>query len=302
MNRAKTHTFFYLLFFGLGLSLTTLLTTGCQTNKDTKPTTFWNGPSHLEINTPYLIRTIEKNGMDAFDEENPTVRYAAIARYPEYVGQQFKILNEEINAYVQDKVDDFADVMMTGSYNEAFSKDSFAEMDIDFITYHYTSAFASILFDGYECTPAFPRGFHYYRTMNYDALNEEFFTLQDCIIGEDEFLRLTQIVTQKIEEQHPDWNKEKIEEGTSPELPENYNLFIIRPGEFIIFFQPYQLGRKAKDSTSVSVPFSEVIIQPFILDLINYHPSFSIPDLNINSSPDTISDSTSSDDTHNTTP
>ena len=152
-----------------------LCVTGCQTGSQAPVTGWTPGKNEMEIKTPYLIRTMEKNGMDALGEE-PVTRYTVKAYYPEYAAQQFIPLNEEIHAYVKAKVDDFTDVMLAGSYTKAFPQDSQSSMTLDFTPSFQSKHFVSLVFEGYEQTPALPKGFRYYKSFNYDALNDKFFT------------------------------------------------------------------------------------------------------------------------------
>lgn len=242
---------------------------GCKV--DSQNTAIWTPPQKIQINTPYFIRTIEKNGMDAMKQDDPVIRYVATARYPEYASIPFSSLNEYIQEYVNEKLEDFSDVMLTGSYQGVFPEDSVSEMSIDFTLFHYTSAFTSIFFEGFEKTPAVPKGFKYYECINYDALNEQVLLLEDCLLGRAEFQKFSEIVGQKITELNLGLTEEQINNATDPSKPENYELFIIRPGEFLIFFQPFQLGPKIREQKRVSVSFNEVSVQPFILDIIAYH-------------------------------
>lgn len=243
--------------------------TGCKV--DSQSSTTWTPPKNIQINTPYFIRTIEKNGMDAIKQDDPVIRYIATARYPEYASLSFTPLNEYIQDYVHEKLEDFSDVMLTGSYQGVFPEDSVSEMSIDFTLFHYTAAFTSILFEGFEKTPAVPKGFKYYKSMNYDALNEQVLLLEDCLLGSEELEKFSEIVGQKISELNLGLTEEQIKNATDPGKPENYELFIIRPGEFLIFFQPFQLGPKIREQKRVTVSFNEVSVQPFILDIIAYH-------------------------------
>ena len=156
--------------FPLFVLFTTLLAfqSGCQSNsKSHPPLTSWNSPQNLKINTPYLIRTLEKNGMDAVQEGNPELRYIALARFPEYVGKNFAPLNTYIRDYVNEKIEDFADVMITAAYHGNMPENAYSETEINFIPFHYTSGFVSLLLEGYERTPAIPQGFNYYLTLNW---------------------------------------------------------------------------------------------------------------------------------------
>lgn len=255
-----------------------LAVTGCKVDSQNRANPAWSVPKSIQINTPYFIRSIERNAMDALDEDNPVTRYIATARYPEYASFSFIPLNEYIQEYIHEKLEDFAGVMLSGSYQGVFSEESFSEMDIDFIPFHYTSAFASLLFEGFEKTPAVPRGFKYYKSINYDALNEQLLFLEDCLLGVDEFERLATIVAKKIEELNLGLTEEQILNATDPAHPENYELFIIRPGEFLIFFQPLQLSPKIRDQKRVAVSFDEVSVQPFVLDIIAYHSWLQLTD------------------------
>lgn len=236
------------------------------------------GKNEMEIKTPYLIRTMEKNGMDALGEE-PVTRYTVKAYYPEYAAQQFIPLNEEIHAYVKAKVDDFTDVMLAGSYTKAFPQDSQSSMTLDFTPSFQSKHFVSLVFEGYEQTPALPKGFRYYKSFNYDALNDKFFTLADCLVGESELEKLAGIMAERLAEQNPDLTEENIRAGTDVEFPENYETFILRPGELTVIFQPRQLGRKVKNSISVTVSFSEIAVQPMIMDLLGYESPETQPHL-----------------------
>ncbi len=265
--------------FPLFVLFTTLLAfqSGCQSNsKSHPPLTSWNSPQNLKINTPYLIRTLEKNGMDAVQEGNPELRYIALARFPEYVGKNFAPLNTYIRDYVNEKIEDFADVMITAAYHGNMPENAYSETEINFIPFHYTSGFVSLLLEGYERTPAIPQGFNYYLNLNYDALNDQLFTLQDCLVGEEQFTKLASLVAERVAKLEPELTQAEIQTGTDPSIPENYDLFIVRPGEFMIFFHPYQLGPKIQDRRHISISFSELEVQPFLLDLINYHPLFEL--------------------------
>lgn len=274
----KSVTFIFYPFLPLIMSLGFLLfVTGCKT--DPQPsTTGWNPKKPLEVKTPYLIRTMEKNAMDALGEE-PVTRYTIKAYYPEYAAQQFTPLNEEIHAYVKAKVDDFADVMLAGSYTKAFPQDSQSSMTLDFTPSFQSKHFVSLVFEGYEQTPALPKGFHYYKSFNYDALNDKYFTLPDCLVGESEFKKLAGIMAKRLAEQNPDLNEADIQNGTSAEFPENYETFILRPGELTVIFQPRQLSRKVKNSLSVTVSFNEITVQPMIMDLLGYESPEDQPHL-----------------------
>jgi len=244
---------------------------GCKVDSQNQNTATWTPPNKIQITTPYFIRTIEKNGMDAIKQDDPVIRYVATARYPEYASLSFTSLNEYIQEYVNEKLEDFSDVMLTGSYQGVFPEDSVSEMSIDFTLFHYTTAFTSIFFEGSEKTPALPKGFKYYKCINYDALNEQVLLLEDCLLGSEEFQKFSEIVGQKIAELNLGVTEEQIKNATDPGKPENYELFIVRPGEFLIFFQPFQLGPKIREQKRVTISFNEVSVQPFILDIIAYH-------------------------------
>ena len=265
---------FLFLLLGLGMMF---CVTGCKTDPQ-PPVTGWNPKKPLEVKTPYLIRTMEKNAMDALSEE-PVTRYTIKAYYPEYAAQQFTSLNEEIHAYVKAKVDDFADVMLAGSYTKAFPQDSQSSMTLDFTPSFQSKHFVSLVFEGYEQTPALPKGFHYYKSFNYDALNDKYFTLPDCLVGESEFKKLAGIMAKRLAEQNPDLNETDIQNGTSAEFPENYETFVLRPGELTVIFQPRQLGRRVKNSLSVTVSFNEIAVQPMIMDLLGYESPEDQPHL-----------------------
>ena len=265
---------FLFLLLGLGMMF---CVTGCKTDPQ-PPVTGWNPKKPLEVKTPYLIRTMEKNAMDALSEE-PVTRYTIKAYYPEYAAQQFTPLNEEIHAYVKAKVDDFADVMLAGSYTKAFPQDSLSSMTLDFTPSFQSKHFVSLVFEGYEQTPALPKGFHYYKSFNYDALNDKYFTLPDCLVGESEFKKLAGIMAKRLAEQNPDLNETDIQNGTSAEFPENYETFVLRPGELTVIFQPRQLGRRVKNSLSVTVSFNEIVVQPMIMDLLGYESPEDQPHL-----------------------
>ena len=265
---------FLFLLLGQGMMF---CVTGCKTDPQ-PPVTSWSPKKPLEVKTPYLIRTMEKNAMDALSEE-PVTRYTIKAYYPEYAAQQFTPLNEEIHAYVKAKVDDFADVMLAGSYTKAFPQDSQSSMTLDFTPSFQSKHFVSLVFEGYEQTPALPKGFHYYKSFNYDALNDKYFTLPDCLVGESEFKKLAGIMAKRLAEQNPDLNETDIQNGTSAEFPENYETFVLRPGELTVIFQPRQLGRRVKNSLSVTVSFNEITVQPMIMDLLGYESPEDQPHL-----------------------
>ena len=266
---------FLLLLLGLGMML---CVTGCQTGSQ-PPVTGWTpGKNEMEIKTPYLIRTMEKNGMDALGDE-PVTRYTVKAYYPEYAARSFIPLNDEIYAYVESKVSDFEDVMLAGSYTKAFPQDSQSSMTLDFTLSFQSKQFVSLVFEGYEQTPALPKGFRYYKSFNYDALNDKFFTLADCLVGKSELEKLAGIMAERLAEQNPDLTEENIQAGTSAEFPENYETFILRPGELTVIFQPRQLGRRVRNSISVTVSFSEIAVQPMIMDLLGYESPEDQPHL-----------------------
>ena len=275
----RIFTFIFYSFLSLVVSLGFLLcVTGCQTGSQ-PPVTGWTpGKNEMEIKTPYLIRTMEKNGMDALGDE-PVTRYTVKAYYPEYAARSFIPLNDEIYAYVESKVSDFEDVMLAGSYTKAFPEDSQSSMTLDFTPSFQSKHFVSLVFEGYEQTPALPKGFRYYKSFNYDALNDKFFTLADCLVGKSELEKLAGIMAERLAEQNPDLTEENIRAGTSAEFPENYETFILRPGELTVIFQPRQLGRRVRNSISVTVSFSEIAVQPMIMDLLGYESPETQPHL-----------------------
>jgi len=251
------------------LFLPLLFITGCKTDKPE------NGFIHLpesypiKITTPYFIRTIEDNCMDAMtDPEHPFTRYVLTARYPDYTGEQFIPLNEAITQYIDEKIADFKDVMMYGAYTKTISTNMISETTLSFEAYHYTPLFASLILCGWEKTPVNPGGFDYYRSFNYDAANRKLLTLRDCLVKESDMEHIAELAASQLNALGIKATEHNIAFATDPNNPENYQFFIIRPKEFIIFFHPCELGILVKKRQFVTIPFSEVEVQPIILEMI----------------------------------
>lgn len=139
----------------------------------------------------------------------------------------------------------------------AYGSSLFIEDDIAMAN----NSFVSVLYSVSNFQPGAAHPNNYNLTYNYSFVTNKSITISDLFIPESDYLAKlseisSRILTEEDKKQGNDYSF-FIEEGVGPKV-ENFQKFILKPGELVLIFDPYQAGPYVAGTRTVTIPSSEL--------------------------------------------
>ncbi len=178
--------------------------------------------------------------------------YTINAEYPQFSGFKDEAaetsLNTEIAELITKTVGEFKESALN-AYTS--SSERFSTLTIRYGVPLITTKVASIEFLISSQLAEESKSTNYEVSINYDLIAKKHIQLSDLFIGEDYLKKLSAIATESLKTKlGTGVDARWIKEGASPQ-PDNYQVFLITPGSFVVVFNPNRVAAYAAGQQKV---------------------------------------------------